>query len=232
LLIALAVECRCHSEHREKTQAILSKKSERRRTPWNKWHCRHKPDVIYTQTMTRFLIVPMLMLAARAWAGDVLPVLTTVNAAGTPVELRDVRIVKVEVDGVRVMHSSGTAKVPFERLPDDLQLKYGVDASKAYQHRDEAKAGAGATAPVLASSSKPATATQGSGARLVTKEDIKAAWLADCQQCFICPSDPQGAAKRQALAQREAAIRSGAWDGTAEQYAQQANARAAAKAGK
>jgi hypothetical protein len=181
--------------------------------------------------MTRLLVLFLSMFAARMWAGDVLPVLKTVNAAGTLIELRDVKIVKVEADGVRVMHSSGTAKVPFERLPDDLQLKYGFDPSKAYQHRDEVKASAGATAPALASSSKPATVPQKSTGRQVTKEDVKAAWLAECDQCFICPQDPQGAAKRQALAQRVAAIRSGAWDSTAEQYAQKANARAASAAG-
>jgi hypothetical protein len=197
-------------------------------------HCRSEPDVIYTQGMMRLLILPLLMLAAPAWAGDVLPVLKTVNAAGTLIELRDVKIVKVEADGVRVMHSSGTAKVPFERLPDDLQLKYGFDPSKAYQYREaaQASASAGATAPAQASGSSPATATQPSAGKLVTKEDVKALWLGECQQCFICPSDPQYAAKQQALAQRVAAIRSGAFDGTAEQFAQKANARASATTGR
>lgn len=184
--------------------------------------------------MKRLLALPILMLATHAWAADVLPVLRTSNAAGTPLELRDVRIVRVEPDGVRVMHSTGTAKVPYERLPEELQIKYGFDPTKANQHREQTKAQAETAALAQASVSAPsgvvpATVSQGTVGNLVTKEHVKNAWLAECASCFICPSDPQAVAKRKAVAQREAAIRSGAYDGTAEQYAQQANARAAAK---
>lgn len=128
--------------------------------------------------MSRFFIVPLLLLAARVWAGDNLPILKTVNAAGTLIELRDVKIVKVEADGVRVMHSSGTAKVPFERLPDDLQAKYGIDPSKAYQYREAAQAGTGAvaTAPALASGSEPATAPQRPGVSSPRRTSRPSGW--------------------------------------------------------
>jgi hypothetical protein len=66
--------------------------------------------------------------------------------------------------------------------------------------------------------------------RPYTKEDIKQMWLGECLGTFICPNDPQCAAKQKAVAERAAMIRSGAWDGTAEQYAQRANARRAAAA--
>jgi hypothetical protein len=182
--------------------------------------------------MTRLFIAALLLFAARALAGDVLPLLKTVNAAGTLIELRDVHIVKVEADGVRVMHSSGTAKVPFERLPEDLQLKYGFDPAKAYQSREAAQESSRVSPSALSANSNAASATQSSEGTRITKEGVKALWLRECQQCFICPSDPQYAAKKQALAQRVAAIRSGAWDGKAEQYAQKENTRAAGTAGK
>jgi hypothetical protein len=180
------------------------------------------------------LLLSLLVLASSALANDLIPVLKTTNAAGTLLELRDVRVMKVEPDGLRVMHSSGTAKVPYERLPDELLAKYGIDSSKAREHRAEVQART-AAAPAAAQSSgaspsAPAAARQSSAGKLVTKEDIKAAWLRDCEQCFICPSDPQGASKRQANAQRAALIRSGAWDSTAETYARQANARNAGTA--
>jgi hypothetical protein len=173
------------------------------------------------------LLLALTMLAAPAMANEVIPVLKTANAAGTLLELRDVRVMKVEPDGLRVMHSTGTAKVPFERLPDDLLAKYGITADGAKQHRTEGQPATG-TATAAASPgtpSAPATSGQRSNVRLVTKEDIKAAWLRECETCFVCPQDPQGASKRQALAQRAAAIRSGAYDSTAETYAKQANVR-------
>jgi hypothetical protein len=174
------------------------------------------------------LLMALLLLAAPVLANEVIPVLTMSNAAGTKLELRDVRVMKVEPDGLRVMHSTGTAKVPFERLPEDLLAKYGITADGAKQHRADGQPAGAPTATATAAASAPsapAASPQVSNVKLVTKDDIKAAWLRECETCFVCPQDPQGAAKRQTLAQRAAAIRSGAYDSTAETYAKQANVR-------
>jgi hypothetical protein len=46
-----------------------------------------------------------------------------------------VTIRKVEPDGLSIVHEAGTAKVPFEKLPEELQEKYGYDEAAAAEHR-------------------------------------------------------------------------------------------------
>lgn len=46
-----------------------------------------------------------------------------------------VTIRKIEPDGLSILHSSGVAKVPFEKLPEDIRVKYGYDEADAAEHR-------------------------------------------------------------------------------------------------
>jgi len=51
-----------------------------------------------------------------------------------------VTVTKVDPDGLRIAHSSGTAKVPFEKLSDEIQKKHGYDPFNAYDHAQAEKA--------------------------------------------------------------------------------------------
>ena len=44
---------------------------------------------------------------------------------------KDVTITKVEPDGLSITHQSGSAKVPFAKLPEEVQRKHGYDPAKA-----------------------------------------------------------------------------------------------------
>ena len=48
-------------------------------------------------------------------------------------------ITKVEPDGLRVTHESGTAKIPFEKLPEELRIKYGYDPAKAAEFKKKSE---------------------------------------------------------------------------------------------
>jgi hypothetical protein len=106
----------------------------------------------------RFSLVLLLLLATRLTAQVSLPDLRVQNAGGTVVEIHDVKLLHVDPDGIRVLHSAGSAKIPYELLPDDLQSKYGFNADKAQQHRDEVTAArqtAAAAAVAAAAASAP-----------------------------------------------------------------------------
>ena len=55
-------------------------------------------------------------------------------------EYKDIKVMAVEADGLKIMHAAGMAKIPYEQLPDDLQTKYAFDPAKAAEKRvDDAK---------------------------------------------------------------------------------------------
>jgi hypothetical protein len=54
--------------------------------------------------------------------------------------LRDFRITKAEPDGLRIVHSSGIAKVMFEDLPPSAREKYNFDPDKAEAFRGDVRA--------------------------------------------------------------------------------------------
>jgi hypothetical protein len=103
--------------------------------------------------MRKFVALLILLSASGLSAQDVLPNLRVQNSGGTLVELRDVKLMHVEPDGVRVSHAGGIAKVPYERLPVDLQEKYGFSSDKAKEHRDAVTA---ATAQQVAAAKQAA----------------------------------------------------------------------------
>lgn len=66
-----------------------------------------------------------------------------------------VKVRKVEPDGIAIIHDSGTAKVPFEKLSPELQAAFSYDPAKAAEHRAasdaaQAKAEAAADAEEIA----------------------------------------------------------------------------------
>lgn len=53
---------------------------------------------------------------------------------------KNYEVVKVEPDGLRILHSAGAAKIPYEQLPATLLKQYSFDPAKAKEFR-ERKAG-------------------------------------------------------------------------------------------
>lgn len=51
---------------------------------------------------------------------------------------KSVTIRRVEPDGLRIIHESGTAKIPIEKLTDVQRVKYGLSAEGASQYRKQA----------------------------------------------------------------------------------------------
>jgi hypothetical protein len=85
-----------------------------------------------------------LMLAFLA-ASTVLPSDITTRDGTT---YKHAEVTGVDADGLRITHSTGVTKVPFDNLPDELQKQYGYDRSKVAADRkkreDEASAMAAA----------------------------------------------------------------------------------------
>ncbi|TLD68725.1 hypothetical protein FEM03_21320 [Phragmitibacter flavus] len=51
-------------------------------------------------------------------------------------------LTKVDPDGLRFVHDSGTVKVPFEKLPTEIQQRFAFDSEAAAKHRKEMAAAA------------------------------------------------------------------------------------------
>jgi hypothetical protein len=85
--------------------------------------------------MKKLLLLLPLLFASGVMAQDKLPDLRIQNSGGTVMNIQDVKLLRVEPDGLRVLHAAGTAKVPYELLPEALQVKYGFTAAKAQEHR-------------------------------------------------------------------------------------------------
>lgn len=54
---------------------------------------------------------------------------------------KDAKLMKVEPDGLRILHHQGVAKLSIELLPDDLKKEMGLreDQAKIYRDQEEAK---------------------------------------------------------------------------------------------
>lgn len=72
---------------------------------------------------SRTLIAAGLLFAGIAAAED----LTTTDGK----LYKNVTVTKVEPDGLSISHETGTAKLLFTKLPEDLQRKHGYDPAKA-----------------------------------------------------------------------------------------------------
>lgn len=49
----------------------------------------------------------------------------------------NVTVTKVEPDGIRIIHESGAAKIPIEKIPEELRSKFGINENGAQAHRQQ-----------------------------------------------------------------------------------------------
>lgn len=101
-------------------------------------------------------LILLLGLSSLLPGADAYPTLNTTRGR----EYADVTVTKVEPDGLRISHESGTAKIPFAELPVHIQKKYGYDPAAAAAYREEYERNAAAVEADLdeairANSSKP-----------------------------------------------------------------------------
>jgi hypothetical protein len=85
--------------------------------------------------MKKYLNLLSLLFATGLLAQDELPDLRVQNPGGTVQDIFEVKLLRVEPDGLRVLHAAGAAKVPYELLPQALQVKYGFNSAQAQEHR-------------------------------------------------------------------------------------------------
>lgn len=52
-------------------------------------------------------------------------------------DLKGVKVLVVEPDGLRVLHDAGAGKVAFESLPETLQQRFGFDRRNAEEYRQQ-----------------------------------------------------------------------------------------------
>ena len=192
----------------------------------------------------------MMTLVLLAWvtapvlvaAGEPLPDLTIPNPEGVSQTLRQVTLMKVEPDGLRVMHSAGMAKVPFAALSPELRTKYALVPAQAKPYQPT-------TAPTSASATPEADASSNTDAlpdanashappvkpkgqvKLFTRIDVKASWLTECDPSTIHPLDRDLGKKRAAMMERRTKTLSGDLDFLADSRAHMANANALRDAG-
>lgn len=74
------------------------------------------------------LLLPWMLCAGEPQAWHTLKLVD-----GT--EYRDARVTAVEPSGIKVMHASGVARIPFELLPDAVRRQFPYDEWKAAEHR-------------------------------------------------------------------------------------------------
>ena len=71
--------------------------------------------------------------------------IATLNAEEAPMKLdslldyKNVTITKVEPDGIRIMHESGAARIPYEKIPEELRSKLGMTQDGVDVHRDKVR---------------------------------------------------------------------------------------------
>jgi hypothetical protein len=77
------------------------------------------------------ILIALITLTTLAEDAKVKLVLTD----GTTYE--SVKVTRVEPDGLRIMHSAGATKIPFEKLTEETRRLYPFDADKAEAFRKE-----------------------------------------------------------------------------------------------
>jgi hypothetical protein len=116
--------------------------------------------MVTAATTTKYLpVLLFVLLAPFARAQSNLPDLRVQNSGGTVVNLHEVRLLRVEPDGLRVAHSAGMAKVPYELLPAELRAKYRFNATTAQEHRTNTAAATAAAAAAAAQAQAAATSS-------------------------------------------------------------------------
>lgn len=79
------------------------------------------------------------LLALSSTAQDVLPELSVPKPGGVT-KVTNAKVVKVEPDGLRVVHDGGLIKVPYESIPEAWKGRYTFDAKEAAAFREKSGA--------------------------------------------------------------------------------------------
>ena len=95
---------------------------------------------------------------------------------------KSVRVRKVEPDGLTIIHESGSAKIPVERLTEDQRTRYGITVEGAAQYRKqlaENSAANQAREQELARNQPPETPPSAAAptAKFITATQVKAVWV-------------------------------------------------------
>lgn len=168
--------------------------------------------------------VLILLTATLLNAADALPDMTIPTPSGGQLKIANVTLVKVEPDGLRVMHSTGSAKVPFESVPPELHAIYGLNAEKARAHRE--KMAATTIAPTTAAATPERAPGTVMKPILTTFAEIKADQLAQCSPSAVNPLDRDASRRRDVLAKKAERIRQGKLDSLFQVMAHTHNAKA------
>lgn len=179
------------------------------------------------------LALALVFVVTASGAEPPLPDLPLRRITGVVEMLREVRLMRVEPDGIRVMHATGMAKVPVEQLPAEVAARYGLSqaGAEAFRAGQERAAKASEVPQERVAAPSPAVTPSAEPPRLWTRQDVLAVWLANCDPARIPALDRDLAKKREACAQRAKSIRAGKLNVEAEIAAREANARILAQAG-
>lgn len=99
--------------------------------------------------MKHFASCIVVLLATACFAAD----LTTLDGK----TYQNIKVTRVDPDGIYIMHSAGGGKIKFTELPEDVRKQYGYDPAKAAVF-EKAKAQAAAAAPAVQKQQPPAVA--------------------------------------------------------------------------
>ena len=111
-------------------------------------------NVTLTQSF-RLLVAPLLAVALSSQApaeDEKIPELTTASGK----TYHGVTVTKTTPTEVSILHETGTARIPFADLPEDLKAKLGYDSAKAQAHLQAAANAAAAVAKQNAEAVKKA----------------------------------------------------------------------------
>lgn len=100
-----------------------------------------------------FLLIAIVLSSLPLAAEDSYAKLTTLKGR----EYLAVTVSKVEPDGLRIRHESGTAKLLFQDLPEDVRTKYDYDPAAGEHFRKQAEAKAAAQESALSAEIAAAT---------------------------------------------------------------------------
>lgn len=171
--------------------------------------------------MKAILVILLCLVAVVSAAVDALPDLTIPTSSGGELRITGVTLVKAEPDGLKVMHSGGMAKVPFEFVPPELHAIYGLSAERAKAHREKM-----ASAPIIISGPEVRNEPTPKEPQLTTAAAFKASFLAQCSPNNINPLDRDVSRKRELLAKKAERINAGRLDAIFTFMAHEHNAKA------
>ena len=88
--------------------------------------------------MAVVLFVNVNVIGWKSAKGEEAQRISFITSRGESIE--NAKILRVDPDGISVMHAHGISKIPVEELPDDLQARFRLNASRAAQFRAQQSA--------------------------------------------------------------------------------------------